>query len=322
MQKLRIGLTLSLSTACFIACSTPTAKVYEEFVRSSIAGNESAPEWVTGRIASGANEVSFVGRGGAHNVLDERKAFDEALMHARQQLAEFVGTRVEAELCDKDWAAGTRYMGRALTTVIPDHAGIGERPNQSIASRTWQFTDAIIGQLLPVDQHWEQWIIRDNGRATMRRYKCWVLASISSDTVDKFVAATIKTIENEAKIAKLEADNAAKAAELAAANDAHSRTSATHAEALAASEAARHAAAQEIQMLRERIHYGRAFRLTATDNCPVNDHCVPLDRSNWRTPAQIAPIVIHAPAPASMPAPAPAAPANAPCCELPKVGGH
>ncbi|MAD32945.1 MAG: hypothetical protein CMJ88_04235 [Planctomycetes bacterium] len=305
MQHVRTGLTLSLSTFFFIACATPTTKLHEELIRSAITGNDSAPEWVAGRIDSSGGKISFVGRGGAFNVLDERKAFDEALMHARQQLAEFVGTRVEAELCDKDWAAGARYVGRATSSLAPNNPGMGERPAQSIASRTWQFTDAIIGQLLPVDQHWEQWIIRDNGRATMRRYKCWVLASISDADVDKFVTSTLKVLENEAKVAELEA-----------ANDEIARNNAAHADALVASEAARLAAAQELQMLRERVNYGRAFRLTATDNCPVNDHCVPLDRSNWRSPAQIEPIVIHPPAPAAAEA------AKEACCELPKVGGQ
>lgn len=307
MKMIRLGLATGLSAVCFVSCTTTQIPPREELVRSAIAGTEEAPEWVKGRIHEGANsdELRFVGRGGAYNVLDEREAFDEAFMHARQQLAEYVGTRVQAELCDKDWASGVRYVARAMTSAVPDHAGIGESPDQSIASRTWQYTDAIIGQLLPSDQHWEQWIIRNPGRGVMYRYKCWLLTSISSVAVDRFVSSTMKALENEAMIAKLEAEKS----EL-------ERSSVAHGEALATSEAARLEAAQELQMLRERVHYGRAFRLTATDNCPVDDHCLPLDRSNWRRPAQISPIVIHPPAPT------PAPPAKDACCELPKIGGH
>ena len=38
----------------------------------------------------------------------------------------------------------------------------------------------------------------------------------------------------------------------------------------------------ELQSLRERVKYGRAFRLTTQDNCPVPDPCVPLARPDWR----------------------------------------
>jgi hypothetical protein len=305
MHKSLFGLAISLSTIMFSSCSAAPERENEELVRSAIAGSTDAPEWVKGRIDSNTGSISFVGRGGAFNVLDERKAFDEAFMHARQQLAEYVGTRVQAELCDKDWAVGARYLGLASTSIAVDDARRSESPDQAIASRTWQYADAIVGQLLPVDQHWEQWEVRSPARITMQRYKCWLLTSISTSAVDNFVTATLRRLENDAKVARLEAEK-----------DELERAGVAHSAALAASEAERRADAQELQMLRERVHYGRAFRLTATDNCPVDDHCVPLDRSNWRRPAEITPIVIRPPAPAA-PAPAPDA-----CCELPMAGGR
>jgi len=299
----RISSLLALTLS---ACNVSTVAPFgEELVRSEIAGSPDAPTWVRGRIDSSSTSLSFVGRGSAFNVLDEREAFDEAFMHARQQLAEYVGTRVQAEICDKDWAAGVRYVNLSRTSITTDNVKSTERPNQSIASRTWQFADAIVGQLLPADQYWEQWQVTDASRFPMRRYKCWLLTTISSANVDSFVAATVKTLENEAEVARLESEK-----------DQLERAGVAHQEALAASEAARHADAAEIQALRERVHYGRAFRLTATDNCPVDDSCVPLDRSNWRKPAQIQPIVIVPPGPATP------APAKGSCCELPKVGGR
>ena len=301
LLRLTSLLALTLS-ACNVSTVIPMS---EELVRSEIAGSPEAPTWVRGRIDSSSSSLSFVGRGSAFNVLDEREAFDEAFMHARQQLAEYVGTRVQAEICDKDWAAGVRYVNLRRTSIPTDNVRSTEQPNQSIASRTWQFSDAIVGQLLPADQYWEQWQVVSANRFPMRRYKCWLLTTISSTAVNSFVASTVKALENEAEVARLEAEK-----------EQLERAGLAHQEALAVSETARLADAAEIQMLRERVHYGRAFRLTATDNCPVDDSCVPLDRSNWRQAAQIQPIVIIPPAPANP------APAKDPCCELPKVGGH
>ena len=296
----------SLLALALSACNiSPVAPLDEVLVRSEIAGSPDAPTWVRGRIESSSSSLSFVGRGSAFNVLDEREAFDEAFMHARQQLAEYVGTRVQAEICDKDWAVGVRYANLRRTSIATDNVSTTERPNQSIASRTWQFSDAIVGQLLPADQYWEQWQVNSPSRHPMRRYKCWLLTTISTNAVSNFVASTVKALENEAEVARLQSEK-----------DQLERSGVAQQEALAVSEAARQADAAEIQALRERVHYGRAFRLTATDNCPVDDSCISLDRSNWRTAPQIQPIVITPPAPA-MPAPT-----KESCCELPQVGGR
>ncbi len=69
-------------------------------MRSQIHGGDAAPTWVQGQIQSDPYVLSFVGRGMAYNVLDERKAFDEAVMHAREQLAQYVRTRVVSKACD------------------------------------------------------------------------------------------------------------------------------------------------------------------------------------------------------------------------------
>jgi hypothetical protein len=73
----------------------------------------------------------------------------------------------------------------------------------------------------------------------------------------------------------------------------------------------------EIHHLRERIHYGRAFRLTTKDNCPVADPCVPAARPEWRRTgvdlkATVGVVVETVPAPAK------------PCdiCEDAPKGGH
>ena len=98
----------------------------------------------------------------------------------------------------------------------------------------------------------------------MRRYKVWVLASIPRARVQKFIDASIERLKNEAEVAKLKAEGKVKddvnAKLVTVANDQDA----------------------ELQALRERIHYGRPFRLTATDNCPQADPCVPLARPQWR----------------------------------------
>ena len=84
---MRLSRTLSapsvgaiLLFASLQSCATVTST--EELVRSTIAG-EGAPEWIAGSIVQLPGTVTFVGRGGGINVLDERHAFDEALGHAR-----------------------------------------------------------------------------------------------------------------------------------------------------------------------------------------------------------------------------------------------
>jgi len=264
-----IALPIVLSLA---GCGALYQKPSEHFLRGAIAG-DGAPEWVSGAIPSSDLELAFVGRGGAYNVLDERKAFDEAFQHARQQLSEYVATHVISEACDQDWAQGIRFV--PLTDAGP---GGGERPGQALSYRVHQLSNTIVGELLPKSQFWEQWEVKENptrlwedgwftnaDQFEIRRYKCWVLATIRRDRVEKFIDATLKKLQQDADIAALDAKS--QAAEKKSAG----------------LEVALRAQNNELQQLRERIHYGRAFRLTTKDNCPVEDPCVPAARPKWRT---------------------------------------
>ncbi len=265
-----IAMPVVLSLA---GCGALYQKPSEQFMRGAITGAENAPDWVRGTIPSSDVELAFVGRGGAYNVLDERKAFDEAFQHARQQLAEFVATHVISEACDQDWAQGIRFV--PLADAGP---GGGERPGQALRYRVHQLSDAIVGELLPKNQFWEQWEVKENpsrfwdgwwftnaDQFEMRRYKCWVLATIRRDRVEKFIDASLKRLQQDAEIAALDAKSQAA--------DKKSTTL----------EGALREQNQELQHLRERVHYGRAFRLTTKDNCPVEDPCVPAARPKWRT---------------------------------------
>ncbi len=261
------------------ACGSKFQLYREDLVRSQMHGAEDAPVWVRGAIPNTDAELAFIGRGNAYNVLDERKAFDEALMHARQQLAEYVGTRVSSEMCDKDWAKGVRYL--PYKNAGP---GDGERPGQEIQSRVHQLSEAIVGELLPRDQYWEQWdVFEQPGRHLddwlptnsfkfdMRRYKCWVLATVQRARVEKFIDATLASVK-----ADVETQEAVAAMQEA------QQISAALAGANADLEKTMQMQQQEIMKLRERIHYGRVFRLTANENCPVEDPCVPPQRPQWR----------------------------------------
>jgi hypothetical protein len=289
-MNLKAPLHAAVSAAVLIISSSScgsTWQTYEEtLVRSQITPATDAPEWVRGKIQTDPNELAFVGRGGAYNVLDERKAFDEAFMHAREQLAQYVGTRVISESCDQDWAMGTRYL--PLADAGP---GEGEQPGQALRSRAKQVADAIVGELLPVAQYWEQWDVEETPerdwsgmwfenehRFDIRRYKCWVLATIKRERVDKYISATLEMLSNEAEVSRLQAELEKMKGQPATADagpSAQAQIDAAWKQLIQSKE-------HEIQSLRERIHYGRAFRLTTKDRCAVPEACTPVNHPQWR----------------------------------------
>jgi hypothetical protein len=331
IQASKVGLALALGTFSLLslsACGSKWQTHDEQLVRTQITPATEAPEWVKGQIQADPNTLAFVGRGGGFNVLDERKAFDEAFMHAREQLAQYVGTRVISESCDQDWSDGVRYL-----PLEDSGPGDGERPGQAIRSRAKQVADAVVGELLPVAQYWEQWDIAEtpertwNGvwfenkeRFDVRRYKCWVLAHVSRSSVEKYVNASLDMMKNEAEVARLQAE--VEKLKLAAATmaepalDAQAQINAQWQSLIDSKE-------HEIHTLRERIHYGRLFRLSTEErglrNCPET----PTPCPNWRhstvnlqaSVASAAVVTTEAPAPVS-------APAVAQDCDCPLVGGR
>ncbi len=92
------------------------------------------------------------------------------------------------------------------------------------------------------ERKWDGMWFENKDRFEIRRYKCWVLAQVPRASVDKFVTATLRMLQNEVGLAQLKA------------------TVNSNSDAL------------EVQALRERIHYGRLFRLTTEErwlrNCP------------------------------------------------------
>ena len=282
-----IGIAATMS-----ACTTAPKpqKYYDEvMVRAQIHGADTAPAWVTGLIQSDPERLSFVGRGLALNVLDERKAYDEAIMHAREQLAQYIRTRVISEACDEDWADGARYIPSSDLGV-----GATAASDAQLSFRAGQVADAVVGELLPTAQHWEQWELEDASEPhKVTRYKCWVLAEVPADRVSRMIEATLGVLENEARAAM---------AEHAAAAPAGPSLESVELAAALAREAELagmvNANLEELMSLRERVMYGRAFRLSTKDNCPTPVPCQPLARPDWRSAqvevsARVETVIVH-----------------------------
>ena len=264
LQTGGLGLCACILLAAIQSCASTAPQ--EQLIRSSIAGDD-APSWVGGTIAQAPGTVTFVGRGGGVNVLDERHAFDEALGHARAQLAQYVATQVSTEACLQDISSGARFL-----SLHRHLEGNGERVDQSIRSRVHELADVIVGGVAASEQHWEQWSVsntqptgfmntRTDGVHYFRRYKCWILAHVDQETINAYVSATLTALNSAddggvgEETAAAEALTAAEAVAAAAAADVQLAANALSAQSW------------ELQRLRERIHYGRRFRLTSEEDC-------------------------------------------------------
>ncbi len=277
-----IALLLAGCIGTGIESGSQFQKYNETQLRDGIAGG-GAPGWVTGQITESPGLRFFVGRGSGYNVLDERAAFDEAMDHARAQLAQYVGSRVATESCLGDLSAGTRFL------IQRGGPGEGEAIDQTLRARAHAIAENIVGELYTEDQYWEQWQVDEdpdrywqtpdfstgniaNGAAgaaigglntgtttsatatigavlglyaadhddyQMRRYKCWVLASVPEATIEKYIEVSLTAmdvigLEDELLSARRDADDAQNILN-------------------------QHIF--ELTMLRERVHYGRRFRL-------------------------------------------------------------
>jgi hypothetical protein len=233
----------------------------EELIRSAVAGDE-APGWISGAIQSREGSIAFVGRGGGSNVLDERHAFDEALDHVRTQVANYIATKVVASGCLQDETDWSPQLGNSAF----NNAG----ESQAVQHRAHQVSRALVGGASVSDQYWEQWDVYARNAlyerelndyrpsepryGTVRRYKCWVLSYISQDVMDNYVSATLAAIEKESQESQSQRDAAvAKSASLSV--------------SLATMQNDMRAESYELQRLRERVNYGRRFRLVAREDC-------------------------------------------------------
>ena len=255
-----------LTVASLAACKSTRVETQEVMLSAEIASDQ-APDWVAGKIESQAGHIAFVGRGGGLNVLDERGAFDEALDHAREQVAAYVTTEVVRRASYQDASA----LGR----LIPHPGGDAGLDPQMLTCATWA-SNVVVGGVAASDQHWERWEVSrprveggllDNGSysPTFRRYKCWVLTQVDQATLDEYVTATMQLMDQGQDIALLEAQVAAGRQDL-----------------LAFEEELR-ANLHELQDLRERVHYGRRFRLVGPYEGLSYREARTFGHPDWRT---------------------------------------
>jgi hypothetical protein len=170
---------------------------------------------VQGDLPSTNDAVYFVGRSVGYDVLDERGAYDAATAHARQQVAEFMATRVSSRMSEVDDSNGVRYLPR------PAAPGTPENLHQALTEKVCQFSDAVVGDLVTESQYWEQWDIREKPEKHLypykhraRRYKLWVLMSISREALDRHAAEAIIAFRNEEAVAAANAQLAAANAQI------------------------------------------------------------------------------------------------------------
>jgi len=182
----------------------------EEFIRAGILGpdSENAPAWVRGEMPTGQDEkakdeIYFIGRGLGYNVLDERAAYDAARDHVIAQLGKQIATWVSERACEGD----VRYFrpkSGYLAVCGAKHGNRflpGEKSVQWLRDAVKMCTEALAGDLVDRGVYWEQWYIQENperprpDELRMKRYKCWVLMSISRQNMESRIQATLKALE-------------------------------------------------------------------------------------------------------------------------------
>lgn len=212
MKALGVLTTLSvlLSGAMVLCgCGSDWQNYDEKFVRSGMwrDDDENVPDWVKGQLPDEPDQIYIVGRGLAYNVFDERAAYDNARDHALQQLGKQVGTWVSAREVERDRrcfdpeSGLLGIPGPAFCSRRSDNRFLpGEKANQSLASAVSLCTEALAGDLVDRGVYWEQWYLQETperpikNSLRMKRYKCWVLMSISREHFETRVQATLEAL--------------------------------------------------------------------------------------------------------------------------------
>jgi len=183
-------------------CGSDYQNYNQTFLGSGMCNAQNAPDWVKGPVGAEDNEnLYFVGRGIAHNVLDERAGYNAARDHVLEQLARHVATWVSARAGEGDrrtfrMESGWPFLGRrARNRHFP-----GERSKGYLASHVRLCTEALAGDLEEVETYWEQWEVREHPERPMhralrmKRYKCWVLMAVPKAKVESRVQATLEAL--------------------------------------------------------------------------------------------------------------------------------
>lgn len=194
--------------AIVAGCGSDWQNYTEKFVRSGICqpGAKGVPPWVQGRLPKSDDEIYFVGRGMGYNVLDERGAYDAAVDHVLEQLAKQTASWVSSQMREGD--VRTFKPGSGNLFVLGPGKGNrflpGEKSKQGLKAAVKTTTEALVGDLTPRDIYWEQWYVEEMpekpmaASLRMKRYKCWVLMSISKNAMAARTAATLEALKSAA----------------------------------------------------------------------------------------------------------------------------
>lgn len=178
---------LVLALTPFLAgCGSKYQAYNSTMIRSGIA-SEQAPAWVQGHFPDRDNEVYFVGRGVAHNVLDERSTVQSARNDVLSQLAAMLASQVggSVAISESDVSGGHQYLPK-------------ENAAQATASANALDLEidmaAFAGDLRLRGTYFEQWKVRESPPAAfwdtdrvVTRYKCWVLMSIPEQRITQLI---------------------------------------------------------------------------------------------------------------------------------------
>ncbi|HUW81230.1 MAG TPA: hypothetical protein VMZ31_00370 [Phycisphaerae bacterium] len=166
--------------------------------------DESAPAWAKGSgVQDIPGQTCFVGRGVAYSVMDERGAVNAAREDVLQQLGRLISTRVQMVSVEGDVRenAETGFPPGGpcpLDSVLvgSDKSGVRFLPSdelqQVIARAAAMFTSGLAGDLVDQEVYFEKWSAIQESRGLlgsrhrgMIRYKCWLLASIPQDKLER-----------------------------------------------------------------------------------------------------------------------------------------
>jgi hypothetical protein len=208
MDLSRTGAALLLTMSLLplaVGCGSNWQNYEESFMRSGIVGPqaENVPPWVKGQMPEDEKNMYFIGRGVAYNVLDERAGYDSARDHVLQQLGRQIATWVSSRAREGDvrWfdpKSGWCFVSTSKPTnrFLP-----GEQSSQWLSSAVRMTSEALAGDLEEKGVYWEQWYIQEDpermrpNELRMKRYKCWVLMSLSKEQFESRVKLTLDSLQ-------------------------------------------------------------------------------------------------------------------------------
>jgi hypothetical protein len=137
------------------------------------------PRWTLTPPPPANGEVFFVGRSLAVNILDEKKAINQAIDDAAYQIARAIGANVSGTVSIIDSRSGEEIKG-------------SEKTDQTTRDQVVVDVKALISGMTQKDTYRELWQVKDPGMPEkVRRYKYWVLIS--------FPEAELKRLQDDVK---------------------------------------------------------------------------------------------------------------------------